>query len=432
MNALLAPARLDAAIRGVLYILLFWIPYSSAVIETCVILGLLLFIMKRGMAPAHGTAGGRWNFFYDLCTAFKPPKTPLNKAIFLFLLLAFISASLSPYGNQSISAFFRKILEWFLIFYLVIEVFTGKKHFQVALAILLITTGAVVADSFMQVYGTGRDIFFGKEIAGGGATASFNHANGLAAYLALLIPLATAFVLKKGGGRLRKTFLCVFIIFMMWSLMMTLSRAAFLSVLVGFIFLLFFLRRKILYFFLLGIFLFCVILYFSFPADSGYRAKMKMANIQNTIDWRLGVWEDTWKMIEQKPWLGYGLNTYMKDFQHYRRKSGTMYHAPTYAHNCYLQMATEVGLFGWLAFMSIWGITGARIYANFRKQPKDEYFSVIFWGLAAGIITFLTHSLVDINFYSLQLSTIFWFIMGLFISADRSLNGSPIYDIKTS
>lgn len=428
MNTSRMTARWDAAIRVVLYILLFWIPYSQAVIEICVIAGLLFFIIKRGMIPQNDIPRGKFYFICDLFSAFKPKKNPLNKSISLFLLIAFISAVLSPYGNQALSAFFRKTLEWFIIFYLIIEVFTEKKHIQIAIGILLITTLAVIADGFIQFYLTGKDIFFGNEISAGGATASFNHSNSLGAYIALLVSIAAALALDNKNGIWRNIIFYLFAILMIWSLILTLSRAALISALAGIGFLLFFLRRKFLCWFLAGVVSLAAFFYFLSPPDSKYKLKLEMANIQNTVVWRLEVWQDSWSMIQQKPWLGHGLSTYMKVFQHYRR--GGVFYNPTYAHNCYLQMAAEIGILGLLAFISILGITLTRVAQNFHREQQDGQLRILFFGLAAGIMAFLIHSFFDINFYSLQLSSIFWFIMGLFISTDRLLNNAKTYAIK--
>jgi len=48
------------------------------------------------------------------------------------------------------------------------------------------------------------------------------------------------------------------------------------------------------------------------------------------------------------------------------------------------------------------------------KQLSLE--DIIFFGLLTGSITFLIHSFIDTNFYSLQLSALIWVIFGLLIA----------------
>ena len=423
-------ARFDLAIRVVLYILLFWIPYSPAVIEICVILGLSLFFIKRLIVPQNNIPNGKFYFIHDLAIALTLKRNPLNKPILLFLLIAFFSASLSPYGNQALSAFFRKILEWFVIFYLVFEVFTEKKHIQMALVIVLFTTLGVIVDGFVQFYLTCKDIFFGKEVLSVGITASFNHPNSLGAYLALLIPLAAALAADSKAVIWRNIAVGFFVILTVWLLVLTASRAACIAAFAGIFFLLFFLRRRFLCWFLAGILSCALLFYFLSSPDSRYKLKLENVNIQSTVAWRLGVWQDSWEMVQQKPWIGHGPGTYMKNFQHYRR--GGSHYNPTYAHNCYLQMAAEVGILSLLAFLSILAAMFKRVFQNFHGEEQDRQLHLIFWGLAAGIVAFLVHSFFDINFYSLQLSSIFWFIMGLFISTDRLLNRSNLYSVQVA
>jgi len=60
---------------------------------------------------------------------------------------------------------------------------------------------------------------------------------------------------------------------------------------------------------------------------------------------RLIYWRDALKIIRDHPWTGTGLNTYAKTIKTYN-----VYRA-LYAHNSYLQLTAELGLFGLLVFL---------------------------------------------------------------------------------
>ena len=47
MNETKIIKRIDVVIRFFLYLLMFWLPYSSAVVEVCVVASLLLWLVKR-------------------------------------------------------------------------------------------------------------------------------------------------------------------------------------------------------------------------------------------------------------------------------------------------------------------------------------------------------------------------------------------------
>jgi len=127
MRNLLSVERIDAFIRFFLYILIFWLPYSSAVIESCVIICFILWLLKRSILLTQ-----KRNF-----SEVKPEATFLNKPIVFFLLACMLSVTSSAFFGQSLHNFFTKTLEWFIVYFLVVEVFKNKKHIYIALAIFL-------------------------------------------------------------------------------------------------------------------------------------------------------------------------------------------------------------------------------------------------------------------------------------------------------
>ena len=58
-------------------------------------------------------------------------------------------------------------------------------------------------------------------------------------------------------------------------------------------------------------------------------------------------------MFLSRPWIGVGLGTFMFNF----RKFIVFYRYGTpYAHNCYLQLISEIGIIGLSAFLLILGL----------------------------------------------------------------------------
>jgi putative inorganic carbon (HCO3(-)) transporter len=118
-------------------------------------------------------------------------------------------------------------------------------------------------------------------------------------------------------------------------------------------------------------------------------------------------------MIKAGPFFGHGLNTFMRCFETYKNK--TVWTGHMYAHNCYLQMAAEMGMLGLLSFLWL-------IYVLFHKtisalgRVKDEM-DFLMAGLLSGLLAFLSQSLLDTNFYSLQLNAAFWLLTGVLVSA---------------
>ncbi len=127
---------------------------------------------------------------------------------------------------------------------------------------------------------------------------------------------------------------------------------------------------------------------------------------------RYGWWLDAVKIIRNYPTFGAGLNTYSKMTSRFDNVGGG------YAHNCYLQMAAEIGILGLLVFLWI----NFSIYKMTLKNLKDfsdPLLEVILLGLLSGFTGFLAHSFVDTNLYSVQLSNFFWLLLALIMGIQR-------------
>ncbi|HQP10380.1 MAG TPA: O-antigen ligase family protein [Candidatus Omnitrophota bacterium] len=423
------PERIDSAIRFFLYVLIFWLPYSPAVVETCVIISFLLWLLKRAIFQRVFRREQRLSFWQKIFAGlkrFQPLSSDLNKPIALFIAICILSVASSSFFEISAHNFLTKTLEWFIVYFLIIEVFQEKKHIHTALSIWVFTAFSTIIDSLVQYYLTHRDLFLGHVIdSSGRATAGFKAPNGLGAYLSLFIPfvLSLAFLDTKAK---RYRFAGILALgFGLWSLMLTSSRGAILGTAIGilcFLCIFFAGQAKPARFFTWLIAIVAVLLgAYAFLVLSGHIEIGSLIRKQ-TVQWRLNVWQDTLKMIKDRPVFGHGINTYMMVFEAYRRDFGSN---PTYAHNCYLQLAAEVGIAGLLGFLWILGALFHRFFGVwFSPQGHNKNDLILSAGLLSGIISFLVHSFFDTNFYSLQLSVYFWVIAGMLGSLNGHLVGT--------
>jgi len=128
-------------------------------------------------------------------------------------------------------------------------------------------------------------------------------------------------------------------------------------------------------------------------------------------------------MIQDKPAFGHGLNTFMPLFQEYReRYKGKFDFGPTYAHNSFIQLTAETGLVGLTGFLGILFRLFKKVIAQIRSVRQNSSSTMLAAGLLAGIFAFLIQSIVDTNFYSLQPSVLFWFMVGTLIAHQRLLS----------
>ncbi len=190
------------------------------------------------------------------------------------------------------------------------------------------------------------------------------------------------------------------------------------------IFLIYYASRKKKLQILTGLGLICFLIgILGYVLLSGSPYEMFVFSRGETMLWRLEIWQDVVRMIQERPLFGHGINTFMSIFQEYFPLAK---HGPTYAHNCYLQIAAETGLFGLVTFSFII----ARIFQSYFKNPRvlaleDETLKWISIGLISGIFGFLVHSFFDTHFYTLQHSSLFWYMVGLLVAISNINRGIP-------
>lgn len=167
----------------------------------------------------------------------------------------------------------------------------------------------------------------------------------------------------------------------------------------------------------MGLFWVTAFLSISFFLILASSVNQELLGRHETIQFRWGIWMDSIGMIKDKFFFGHGINTFMRVFQAYRENPLM---DPTYAHNCYIQLAAETGTVGLFCFL--WII--ARVFHRLLGKIKiilmqDQNLGVLAIGLLSGIFAFLAHSFFDTNFYSLQLSVYLWFMVGLLMSINN-------------
>ncbi len=405
--------RVNSLIRFFLCLIIFWLPYSPAVVESSVVAGLLLWILKRGMIFYRGR--GNW-------TAFRLPNTPLNIPIIVFSIICIFSSLSSPFWEESLPNFLTKTLEWFIVYFLVIEGVTERKHIYLIFGVFTVTFLATVLDSLVQYYLTYKDVFLGRMIEPGArATAGFKAPNGLGAYLTGVIPIVFAWIFKKNEGLRYRLLLALLFFLAIWSLAVTFSREAWSTVFLGimfFVLLLVFPKRPRRLFFVFGILLIslalCALLGFILTSD-----RNDPSFRYDTIFWRLHIWKDTFRMIEDSPVFGHGINTFMQMFEAYRTDAGG---SPTYAHNSYLQLMAETGIIGLVSFLWILGSLFRWLSSHVSRYGiKSDDLILPALGVWAGIVAFLLQSFFDNQFYSLQLSVYLWFLIGFLAAITKEI-----------
>lgn len=127
---------------------------------------------------------------------------------------------------------------------------------------------------------------------------------------------------------------------------------------------------------------------------------------------RITYWQEAWRMIKEYPIFGVGVNAYSLAAPQYKISWGG------YPHNCYLQMLAEIGIPGFFCF--IWLLY--RLFKNSVRKLKDindPFCRMILLGAMAAFGGFLLHSFFDTFFYSVQLGSFMWIMMGFIVAVQN-------------
>jgi len=129
-----------------------------------------------------------------------------------------------------------------------------------------------------------------------------------------------------------------------------------------------------------------------------------------SLSLRISYWQTGLRIALDNFWTGVGLGNFGTIYPKYQQIGAGDVQA---AHNDYLQALCETGVFGLLFFAGFWlyfVLWGAwRLLAE-----KDATARWALGGLYCGVLAFLTHSLVDFNFFNPSLAFLAFLLTGVF------------------
>ncbi len=377
--------------------LLFAIPFSKAAIE--ILFPLMLLTWWRGWhSPSRGPT---------------PSKTPRLLQFAFYALLAYYgicatSIFSSTHPSLSLQGLIRKTSEYALLFVIFVDAsdhpLAGRQGFRA----LMLAGWLVGLYAILQQW-TGTDWIRGRRLEYSRMVGPYENPNDLATFLMVVVLVVIAQVLNRPAqDRLR---LWTSTLLLLGCIAWTLSRGALIGLWTGLLFLLFFSGRKKIRMgagLLLG-----TGLAFLFFRRNQLFDMLTFSDVG--LRDRTVMWGTAWKMIEARPFLGQGLNTFMANFIDYAIGPNN---GPAYAHNCFLQIAAETGIPGLVTFLLFLGALFATWRMALRKpdtSPEEDPagLRVVLLGLAAGLLAFLVQSLFDTNLYALRQATLFWSLAGL-------------------
>ena len=368
---------------------IFFLPFSKSIAEIGIITSLLLWLLRK--------------FPYGEKFPTAPLVTAAYAVFFGFVLLSLIQVppTLWPTG-------IRGVLKWakhLAIFFMALDYFKDAKRTQRFAWVFLASMTVTCLDGFYQMF-TGFDFIkhYSADIPGRlvRMQGPLSSPNDLAAFLIIGLPMIFFAWMEEKTWSLKSAVLAALTALFGVAFASTLSRGAMLALFISSVFYALCAQKKKALWLLAvipAIVLASPMLRYNFISSLGPK--------DITVGERLKMWGTCLRMIQEHPILGNGVNLFAEKFNLFSEMAKSY---KGYAHNCYLQMAAEIGIPGLLAFLlPLVFILLPAVLKNSAALQKSWLKS----SLLVGIPAFLLQSALDTNFYALQAAMLFWLFWGL-------------------
>ncbi len=241
----------------------------------------------------------------------------------------------------------------------------------------------------------------------------FTAPNLLASYLLMIIPV-TGVLLVSSIQKQKRAKMILFscaLFLLLVALLLTKSIGAYISLMLGLLFLFMMLSKTIKPEFILKpavyiFFILCFLFAGMFLKRSDFF--LNMNNPQNSLVQRVYYWQTAKTIIQEHPFMGVGAGNFGIIYPRYKNIKAN---ETIYAHNSYLQLWAESGFFTLLFLAGFIGLI--------FKSSRRENSSIMNSAVIAGCLAFLIHNLVDYSFFISQVSAVWWILLGCVLAGQN-------------
>ena len=317
-----------------------------------------------------------------------------NKYFIFFFIIVFLSSLLAfkPSASWEEKTI---ILNWVLLYFLVINILNTEKRFFIFMLGFLLFSFKMSQHGFFSWASRGFSFTNWGLIGAGGW---FQNSGEFAIQMLVFGSMSAAFVLalKDRWGRYKKWFFY----FMPFTAVMVVlgasSRGSQLGLLVVGLFLMVRVKAGLKIFATLVVLI--MLAYFLLPEEQIQRFT-DIGDDKNSLT-RLAYWAYGWEVIKDYPILGVGYNNWL-DYAYYALPDGIFYGRTELSHNIYIQVASESGFLGFFAFLLL-VIYAFILNSRTRKvatQINHKLFYFMTYGFDMGLVGYLVAGTFVTVFY---------------------------------
>jgi O-antigen ligase len=198
-------------------------------------------------------------------------------------------------------------------------------------------------------------------------------------------------------------------------LLFTFTRQAWLGVLAGVIFLIWFRKKKLLWF--LPVIL--IVIFAISPASIQWRINSLTDLEDANLKRRIALWQGGWLVFKDHPLTGCGFKCIDVVNQAYPDPTGIIKRMRG-MHNNFIQLSVDTGLFGLISWISIWVVYFMTLYQRLISIKGDNAYKRDAMASAAAVVGFLVAGVFETNFYDSEVSMLLYFIMALPFTTNRN------------
>ncbi len=352
---------------------------------------------------------------------------------FCLIILSLLSMINAPFITLSLFEI-KEIIKMFLGFFYIANNIKKKRDIRFIIIFLFL---GIFLESLLGIFQYFSDHSFGLKILGENpellkqkfgsmeisrVSGTFGHPNTFGWYLNFMLPLLIGILFFEK----RKIFRVLYILILFFgtiALIFTLSRASWVS-------------------FLIGIIVVISISFWKITIKHKLKAAISIILIITTITivilifsdiisrrlyyddygsarFRIPLMKEAFSIIKSHPILGVGINNYTEVIRDNDHTISRISYYPV--HNIYLYIAAEIGILGVFIFILI--IFRFYKYSIYYIRSENGLLVGMVIGMLGGITGFLIHGMVDDTYLGSFLFIILWFFVGILIAIKNINSG---------
>ncbi len=235
----------------------------------------------------------------------------------------------------------------------------------------------------------------------------------LAGILCQLIPFGAAVALA-GAARRRRGWIITALVMMFAALLLTMTRGAWIAVIAGLAAAVMLLRSRVLAL-ATALALGALILFSqAFKNDQGRTLAVDTfatSEADRNVATRLVLWDMSWQMFLDHPWLGVGMGDYSIEAE--RRLAERHVRTTVDSHNIFLQVLATRGFFGFIPFVAYFAVLAGSLWKRMRAAAPGSLTRHYAAGALAATAAVMVGALTENNLDDAEVLAAFMFLVGV-------------------